>query len=169
MVDMRLFGLFVIVLIIVLPLVLAAGALLLNRAALFAPPGPLARLATYLGSNVAELQPQAALPELRPGVYPVKPELLCREVAAALDTLGWDWRQTHDCRYQATVTTPLLKFTDDVTVTVEPVGEASARLYVRSAARIGRGDFGANRRHVLDLVAAVEHQLSQGKPVKLED
>lgn len=151
--------------IIVLPVALLLGALMLNRASLLAPPGTLARLAAYLGHNVAELKPDAGFPELRPSVYPVKPELLCREIPRALAMLKWDWQETHHCHYQATVTTALLRFTDDVTIAVEPVGEASSCLRIRSASRVGRADFGANRRHVLDLVDTIEQLLATGKPV----
>lgn len=154
--------------VIILPLLLLSGALLLNRAAVFAAPGPLLRLATYLGHNVAELRPDARLPELRPAVYPVKPELLCREIPAALDALGWDWHETGHCGFHAAVTTPLLRFTDDVTIGVAAVGEASARLQIRAASRLGKGDLGANRRHVLALVEAVEQQLSGGDPVRIK-
>lgn len=155
---------FIILVLIGLPLVLVAGALILNRAALLAPPGPVLRLTTYLTHNVAELQPDARFPELRPQVYPVKPGLLCREIPAAVDALGWSIQAADDCHYRAAVVTPLLGFKDDVRITVSPVGEASARLVIRSASRVGQGDFGANRRHVLDLVAAVERQLATGRP-----
>ncbi len=42
-------------------------------------------------------------------------------------------------------TTPLLKFTDDVEFWLDPVAGV---VQVRSASRIGRGDFGANRKRV---------------------
>ncbi len=95
----------------------------------------------------------------------IKPTLLCAEIPPALESLGWVWQRSGDCEFSATVTTPLLKFTDDVTIHVEPVGEASSRLAVRSASRVGRGDLGANTRHILDLVDAVDRQLAAGVPV----
>lgn len=153
--------------IIVLLIALLLGALLLNRVSLLAAPGPLARLSRYLGRNVAELEPDASLPELKPSVYPVKPALLCREIPRALAMLEWNWQETPHCHYRATVTTALLRFTDDVTIAVEPVGEASSCLRIRSVSRVGKADFGANRRHVLDLVDTIEQLLATGQPVRV--
>lgn len=147
------------IIILLLPLLLLAGAIVLNRVPLFEPPGFSERIRIYLGHNVAELQPDARFPELRPAVYPVKPALLCRQIPEALDALGWQWQRLADeCHYQAVVTTPLLGFKDDVSISVEAVGDASSRLEVVSRSRIGRGDFGANIRHVRDLVRAIEEQ-----------
>ena len=154
-----------VIVIVLLPSILLAGAILLNRVPLFESPGFMARISTYLGHNVARLEPNAAFPELRPALRPVKPALLCAEIPPALDTLGWRWQREGDCSFKATVTTSLLGFADDVTVHVEAVGEASSRLAVRSASRVGKGDLGANTRHILDLVAAVDRQLAAGKPV----
>ena len=141
------------------------GAILLNRVPLMESPGFTARITTYLGHNVARLEPNSRFPELQPALRPVKPALLCAEIPTALDALGWSWQRDGDCSFRATVTTPLLGFTDDVTIQVEPVGEASSRLAVRSASRVGKGDLGANTRHILDLVDAVDRQLAEGKPV----
>jgi len=156
----------ILLIIIVLgPVLLLAGAILLNRVPLTEPPGFMARIGTYLGHNVARLEPNSAFPELQPALRPVKPALLCAAIPAALDALGWSWQRDGDCSFKATVTTPLLGFTDDVTIHVESVGEASSRLVVRSASRVGKGDLGANTRHILDLVNAVDRQLAEGEPV----
>lgn len=148
-----------VIVILLLPLALLIGALLLNRVPLFEPPGFVTRMKTYLGTNVAELRPDSPFPELRPAVYPVKPARLCEQIPPALAVLGWDWQApAGDCRYRASVTTPLLRFEDDVSIGVEPVGEASSRLRIRSRSRVGKGDLGANTRHILDLIEAVEGQ-----------
>ena len=148
-----------IIVILLAPALLLAGAILLNRVPLTGEPGFSARLATYLGHNTAELKPDAAFPELRPAVYPVKPDLLCQQIPPALEQLGWQWEALpDDCRYHAVVSTPLLGFRDDVSIGVEAVGDSSSRLKIKSGSRIGRGDLGANTRHVLDLVQAIEEQ-----------
>lgn len=151
--------------IVIVPTLLLAGAILLNRVPLTEPPGFMARISTYLGHNVARLEPNSAFPELQPVMRPVKPALLCAEIPPALDAMGWSWQRNGDCSFKATVTTPLLGFTDDVTIHVDSVGEASSRLVVRSASRIGKGDLGANTRHILDLIDAVDRQMAEGKPV----
>ena len=148
-----------ILVIVLAPAVLLAGAILLNRVPLTGPPGFVERLKTYLGQNVAELRPDAGFPELRPVLYPIKPGLLCQQIPPALDALGWQWQELpNDCRYHAVVTTPLLGFKDDVSIGVEAVGDSSSRLIVVSGSRVGRGDLGANIRHVLDLVRTIEEQ-----------
>ncbi len=48
-------------------------------------------------------------------------------------------------RLRATVRTAVFRFVDDVDARIDP---AARLLHVRSASRVGRGDFGANRRRV---------------------
>lgn len=132
----------------------------MNRLPILDPPGMGARLATYLGSNVAELKPDSPFPELRPRDYPIHHDRLCREIPVTLMDLGWAWQSAGDCRYRAVVTTPLLRFRDDVSIEVQSLGGNGARLQVRSQSRVGRGDLGANTRHVLDLISALEQRLS---------
>lgn len=149
----------IILVILLAPALLLAGALLLNRVPLTEPPGFMERLRTYLGQNTAILAPESRFPELRPVIHPVKPELLCRQIPPALDELGWEWQTIPgDCRYHAVVSTPLLGFMDDLMIGVEAIGDSSSHLVVVSGSRIGKGDLGANTRHILDLVQAIERQ-----------
>jgi hypothetical protein len=143
---------------LLLPAGLTAGVLWLNGASLFQPPGPMVRLSTYLGQNVVELSADAEFPELRLREYPLPAQELCDLIPAALDDLRWRWQRDNGCNYFAVVTTPLLKFQDDVHITVESMGEARSHLHVRSQSRVGKGDLGANRRHVLDLIGRIERQ-----------
>ncbi len=67
-------------------------------------------------------------------------------LAALLETTGGCVLVTREPTYlYAQMSTPLLKFTDDVEFFVD---EAASVIHVRSASRIGRGDLGANRRRV---------------------
>lgn len=146
------------VLLVLLPLVLAAGGLLLNRVPLLDPPGLGKRLGTYLTTNVAETRPDHAFPELRERSFSVPASELYARALEAVGSLGWRLvgEDAQNLRLQAVVETPLLRFRDDVQVEVRPAGAGEARLYLRSASRVGRGDFGANTRHVLDLYRALE-------------
>ena len=54
----------------------------------------------------------------------------------------------------ATRWTRLFRFTDDVTVRLEQVASGT-RVHVRSRSRVGKSDFGQNRRNVLELFAAL--------------
>jgi uncharacterized protein (DUF1499 family) len=51
-------------------------------------------------------------------------------------------------------------FTDDIVVTVN-AEQGGVVLDVRSAARMGKSDMGENRRHVLQLLAALDEKLAQ--------
>lgn len=137
-------------------LVLAGGALVRNRAALRPPPGPWRRLCLYLTHNVAVTGDDAPLPELRPRRLEGVAEDLYAALREAMGDLGWTVAYENPAQLElaAVVTTPLLRLRDDVKAKLVPDG-GHWRLFVRSASRFGRGDFGANRRHVLDLYAAL--------------
>lgn len=51
---------------------------------------------------------------------------------------------------------PVIVFTDDVTVTLSEAENGQIRLDCASKARIGQGDFGENRRHVLQFLSAFD-------------
>jgi uncharacterized protein (DUF1499 family) len=59
----------------------------------------------------------------------------------------------------ATRRTRIFRFTDDVTIRLEPL-PTGARLHVRSKSRVGRSDFGQNRRNVLELFRALSSPVS---------
>ncbi|MCB1836022.1 MAG: DUF1499 domain-containing protein [Alcanivoracaceae bacterium] len=66
-------------------------------------------------------------------------------LAAALDSLPRvDWQQVGDDRIEATFTSLVFRFVDDVVFVIHEDG----RIDVRSASRVGHYDFGANRKRV---------------------
>jgi uncharacterized protein (DUF1499 family) len=54
----------------------------------------------------------------------------------------------------ATRRTRIFRFTDDVTIRLEPIASGT-RIHARSQSRVGKGDFGQNRRNVMELFAAL--------------
>jgi uncharacterized protein (DUF1499 family) len=56
---------------------------------------------------------------------------------------------------RATRRTRLWRFTDDITVRLEPTA-AGTRLHARSQSRLGKGDFGQNRRNLRELFRALQ-------------
>lgn len=136
-----------------LPLVLGIGALILNGASLLGPPGIGERLWVYLTQNLVLTSPDHRLPELRSRCYRGTPEELGRQLEEAMRTLGWEILAVGQPspRRQALITSRLWRFHDDLEATLEPGPEGRLCLHIRAASRIGKGDFGANRRHVLDL------------------
>lgn len=143
--------------IVIIAVVLTVVAVLRNDVAIDAPPGKLTRLRTYLTENVAQTRPDHSFPELRTRVFGHDETTLLRRVARACAVLGWEAIRVDEDRLvvRAQVRTPLLGFTDDVEAKVEADGAGGARLDIRSASRVGRGDLGANLRHVLDLYGAL--------------
>lgn len=137
---------------------LTGNAILRNRVPVTAPPGAVARLTSYLTRNVAETREDHRFPELRTRVYEVDAKDLLEYVRRASEGLGWGdvGVDENQARVRAQIRTPLLGFTDDLEARVEEMPAGAAKLHVRSSSRVGRGDLGANSRHVLDLYQAVD-------------
>ncbi len=139
--------------VVLIPPCLAGAAIALNRAPLRGSPGFVFRLKKYLMANVAETDAVSVYPELRPRHYAAAPQQTFAVVCAAIEALGWDLHNQIPTQFEArvTITTPLLRFKDDLRVRVQSESEERSYLLVRSRSRVGRGDFGANVRHILAL------------------
>jgi uncharacterized protein (DUF1499 family) len=135
---------------------LLAGALITNGPSWNEPPGALQRLRTYLGTNVATTE-DSPLPELAPRRYSLSGEQTLKAIRHALAELNWveSPRDAERNEIHAVVTTPLWRFKDDLRIWVEEEEGASV-IHACSRSRIGRGDLGANRRHLLDLFATID-------------
>jgi len=141
---------------VVLGLFLGGGALVLNRLPWSASPGPVARLGIYLSRNRVQTRDDHPLPELRTLHISEPPDKALAKVAAAMGALGWKEIRASHSDVRAVVVTPLLGFADDLEVTAGPSPGGGSRLSIRSASRVGRADFGANLRHVMDLMAQLD-------------
>jgi len=139
-------------------LALALGTLLKQDLPLLDPPGLWARLQVYLGRNVAETAPDTPFWELAPVYIQGDPELILADIRSACRQLGWRVIPTDgsDYRINVVVTSRWLQFKDDLRVQLSAAGAPNWRLDIHSAARLGRADFGANERHILDLLAALQ-------------
>ena len=137
-----------------LPFILLTGGLLLNSPPLFAPPGPATRLKTYLRTNIAETRPDHPFAELRTPHFPADKQATHAAVLASMRSLGWKEIVDEGNELRAVVVSPLLRFKDDVTVSLEPTTDGTL-LHARSASRRGRGDLAANARHLQALFAAI--------------
>jgi uncharacterized protein (DUF1499 family) len=136
---------------------LLAAGIIANRLPLTNPPGLGARLLTYLNTNVAETSVESPFEELQPQRYEAPPELLFDIVRRAMQSLKWEMTNLDASKkeIQAVVTTKIWRFKDDVTIQIQPGQPSGSILWVRSASRVGKGDLGANARHIMDLVSAV--------------
>lgn len=143
---------------------LLAGGIISNRLPLTDPPGPGKRLSTYLGAHLAETTEDSEFPELRLRHYQTPPELLFDIARRAVKNLRWEATVLDAKRQkiQAVVTTKIWRFKDDVAIQIQPAPPGGSFLYVRSVSRVGKGDLGANTRHIVDLHMAVERILPPG-------
>lgn len=145
---------------------LSGNAIVRNRVPVAAPPGAVERLKTYLSRNVAETREDHRFPELRTRAFPVGADDLLEYTRRACEQLGWQdvGVDPQQSAVRARIRTPLLGFVDDLVAHVEATDSGSAKLQVRSSSRIGRGDLGANARHVLDLYQSVEALIMEKGP-----
>jgi uncharacterized protein (DUF1499 family) len=144
--------------VLLIPVVLLALGLAWNRPPFGEPPGFAVRLKTYLTTHVAEVRDDAIFPELRPRHYDLAMQPLFEALSRAAHDLGWEIAGI-DAEHKilrAVVATPVWRFKDDVTVWLQPSPQGGSAVYVRSESRIGKGDLGANTRHVLDFIQATE-------------
>jgi uncharacterized protein (DUF1499 family) len=151
---------------LLLAVVLLAAGVMLNDLPLQEPPGMPVRLFTYLNTHVAETIEGSPFPELRPRRYALSPDQLYAKVKEAVVRLPrWEVVEVADDRRElhAVVTSLLLRFKDDVTITVVPEPGERPAVIVRAVSRVGKGDLGTNTRHVLDLYDMLERVGAHGE------
>ena len=136
---------------------LLIAGLIANRLPLTDPPGFTTRLSTYLNTHVAETTEDSSFPELRLRRYEAPDGLLFDIVRRAVQGLKWEIIGSDAVakEIQAVVTTKIWRFKDDVSIEVRPAQPSGSVLRIRSVSRVGKGDLGANTRHVMDLIEAV--------------
>lgn len=107
--------------------------------------------------------------DVRTGVTPEYPQLQPQRFAkpadqvfaAALATareMDFEVTSAEKGEIQAVATTRLMRFKDDVTITIGREGEATV-VNVRSRSRIGKGDLGANARRIAEFQALLAKRL----------
>lgn len=102
----------------------------------------------YGGPAVAEQQ-RAAYPDIAPLSFAGTPQEAFARARTAAEKLGWEVAAADEkaLRIEATDTTLLFGFKDDIVIRIRPAGTV-ARIDVRSVSRVGRSDFGTNARRV---------------------
>jgi uncharacterized protein (DUF1499 family) len=126
-------------------------------------------------TNFAETRPNHSDAQLRTRAYRVAPSAVVstvREIVPQLRTYGRAWR-VNPARGSRAIGSrdavvvqcevPVLIFTDDLKITVQEQGEHTG-VDVESRSRVGRGDFGENRRHILQLLRALDARLPPSQP-----
>ena len=126
-------------------------------------------LNSSLPTNRAQTARDAA-PELRTRVYPLELSTTfeaVRETVQNQTTWGQSWRIVETAQDENDSTTrhlnvevPVLFFTDDLTVTVRTQSNGTS-VDVDSKSRVGQGDFGENRRHLVQFLRALDKQMAK--------
>jgi len=150
--------------VLLVPLAAVVIAIMMNRPMLSEPPGMVKRLSVYLYYNAAETSDKPLLPELKIRRYRVPEETMKKAVESALGSLP-RWRVIREeselGAYEAEVTSRIWRFRDAVSILITAAGPDEVELYIHSASRVGFGDLGANRTHILSFYEEVERQLHQ--------
>lgn len=131
--------------------------------------------------NVAETSPNAADENLKTRRYKVDFETFIEEtknLIPTLSTYGQNWKlnggaygsggkssQPENQHRSSTilVAVPVLFFTDDLEINaVKEAEKDEVIVNIRSASRVGKSDLGENKRHVLQILSALDQKFGKG-------
>jgi uncharacterized protein (DUF1499 family) len=118
----------------------------------------------YEGARVADLQ-KRSYPDIQSLHLDVAPAQAFTRAQAAVQAMHWDLvAATPEAgRLEATDTTALFGFKDDVVVRVAAEGSGS-RIDVRSLSRVGGGDLGANANRIRLYLQRLSASVGDGSP-----
>lgn len=96
---------------------------------------------------------KSAYPEIVPWIVKKTPDQAFAQAEGAARRMGWQIVAVSpaDHRIEATDTSLLFGFTDDIVIRVQPHGEGS-RIDVRSLSRVGRSDIGVNAKRIREFM-----------------
>ena len=108
--------------------------------------------AVYGGSRVAALQ-QAAYPDIAPVDLMIEPAAAFAKALAIANAMGWALVATDSSsgRIEATATTRVFRFRDDVVIRIRP-RDGGSRLDIRSVSRLGGRDLGKNASRIREFI-----------------
>jgi uncharacterized protein (DUF1499 family) len=114
--------------------------------------------------NVVETGRTPEYPDLQPREYAAGRERVATAVREALaDLPRWSYvgfaSGAQETQIQAVHATRILRFKDDVAVSLGSLGQNRTRPSVRSRSRLGRWDFGQNARNIRELLAELDRRL----------
>ncbi len=97
--------------------------------------------------------------DLQPRQYAAPAQQVGDAVAAAFDQLGWEFVYRSTTSLEAEVPVAQMGwFLDDLKVTLSEAN-GTTTVNVQSQSRVGRGDLGENRRHVVQLFTVLDEKL----------
>jgi uncharacterized protein (DUF1499 family) len=110
-------------------------------------------------TNIAATSEQTEWPELKPRRYPRSVTEVAQAIPQAIEQLGWRLAGQDGTTFAAEVPVAGGMFTDDLRVMLTEADQQTV-VNVHSRSRVGRGDLGENRRHVLQFLIVLEQQLN---------
>ena len=114
------------------------------------------RMQTALTTNVAQTSPTPEFPELKTRYYDAPLAKVFDEASAAIRSLSnWKVVSADPATGSIAAEKRVLMFVDDVRIQVIAEGPRT-RVDARSNSRVGKGDFGENRRHVAQFLTALD-------------
>jgi hypothetical protein len=139
---------------------LVLGALTLNNLPMGAKPGFSKRLRKYLTTNIAQTAVDSEYPELELPTLVGSARLILTRVERAIATLGWEVTllDNNELEVNAEIQSAIFRFKDDISVKLIQVQNV-VEIHIVSKSRIGKGDFGTNTRHILNLLNAIDRQI----------
>ncbi len=111
--------------------------------------------------NAVETGGTPAYPDLQPKTYQVPVDRVfevARKVADRMPRWGRVTYRFGPHEIKAVARSAIFGFEDDVTIRMTPEGQG-ATVWVRSASRVGKWDFGQNARTIQTFLAALDQQL----------
>lgn len=112
--------------------------------------------------NEVETGETPEYPDIQPQYYSSAPDKVFREIRAGIEEMS-RWKvvdaSREDLTLKATRKTLIFRFVDDITVWIEPATDNVTRVDVRSASRLGEGDFGQNARNIRALFAELDRRI----------
>ncbi len=121
------------------------------------------RLACKNGVDYSGLNAMAhhqRYPDILPATFKQAPATIHQTALAAIKNLGWAIAATSasEGRIEATATTRILRFKDDVAIRIRPANNGT-RLDIRSASRVGSSDLGANAKRIRTFLLELNNRL----------
>jgi len=118
--------------------------------------------------NSVETGKTPEYPDLQPREYAAGEQDVTRAVKAAIGHLSrfelvGGGAGPGGSEIQAVATTRVLRFKDDVSIRIRREG-GKTKVGVKSRSRVGQIDFGQNARNVRELLAALDQEMSAGRP-----
>ena len=141
--------------VIVVIVVIFAGLLLIAR--------------TFYPTNIAATAPDQTEENLRTRHFKTDLKTFTAETQKIIPTLStwgknWKYIATDEAENSAIIKAevPVVVFTDDLQIKAEKVAASGEIIVnVRSNSRVGKSDFGENRRHVLQILEAMDAKFKE--------